>query len=239
MTAAAQRDINGRGAYPLRVAAAYAHMPAQTVNRWVKGYDYKHRGERRHSHPISFLAYQGGDVDTTVLDFEQLLTLLLVRAFKTRGLGLPTIKKAAAKAQQVYDLRNPFVSNRFRSDGNKIFIDLGSTGQERQLINVLSDQHEFRRIVEPSLFEDVVFADDHAREWWPLGRDHSVVVSPGRQFGAAYIVGKGTRTDIIAEAVAAERTSETVIADVADWFGLTPDEVRDAVRFEGRWPDQA
>lgn len=237
MKAATQRDIHSRGAYPLRVAAAYAHLPALTVGRWVKGYDYKRDGQTHHSNPISYLAHRHTDDDTRVLDFEQLLTLLLVRAFKKRGLGLPTIKKAAARAQQVYDLENPFVSKRFRSDGNKVFVDLSSTGRERQLINVLSDQHEFRRIVEPSLFDDVVFADNHAREWWPLGRDRSVVVAPGRQFGAAHIAGKGTRTGVIAEAVAAESASETVIPDVADWFGLTQDEVRDAVRFEERWPD--
>ncbi len=233
MTALSKRDTEGRGGYPLQVAAAYARLPPQTVRRWVQGYGYTHAGERRRSQPINYLARQGaGD---GLLDFEQLLTLLLVKAFKSRGLGLPTIKKAAAKAQDVYRVPNPFTSNHFRSDGSKVFLDLGAPGRERQLIDVLSDQREFQRIVEPSLFKDVVFLNDRASEWWPLGRDRRVVVAPDRQFGAPHIAGKGIRTDVVAQAVAAEGGGAEAEAEVAGWYGLTSDEVRDALQFEGPW----
>lgn len=236
MTALSRPDTDGRGGYPLRVAAAYAHLPPQTVRRWVQGYGYNHRGERRQSLAISYLGRRGDGGG--LLDFEQLLTLLLVKAFKSRGLGLPTIKKAAAKAQDVYRVANPFVSNNFRSDGNKVFLDLDAPGRERQLVDVLSDQREFQRIVEPSLFKDVVFLNDRASEWWPLGRDRRVVVAPDRQFGAPHIAGKGIRTDVIAQAVAAEGGGIKAEVDVAGWYGLTPDEVRDALQFEGPWLHQ-
>ena len=236
MTALPRPDINGRGGYPLRVAAAYAHLPPQTVRRWVHGYGYTHGGERRRSQPISYLARH--EASDGMLDFEQLLTLLLVKAFKSRGLGLPTIKKAAAKAQDVYRVPNPFTSNHFRSDGNKVFLDLDAPGRERQLVDVLSDQREFRQVVEQSLFKDVVILDDRASEWWPLGLDRRVVVAPDRQFGAPHIAGKGVRTDVIAQAVAAEGGGGQAETDVAAWYGLTPDEVRDAMQFEGPWLHQ-
>ena len=147
----------------------------------MEGYDYGYRGERRHSAPITYLATAavkkgGGE---PVLTFEQLLTLLLVKTFKDRGLGLPTIKRAAAKAQADYNSPNPFVTKRFRSDGNHVFIDLEheARGRERELINVLSDQREFREIVEPSLFKDIVFVGDDAGEWWPLGKKRAVVLA--------------------------------------------------------------
>jgi uncharacterized protein (DUF433 family) len=227
--------VYGRGAYPIRVAARLAHLDPQTARRWVEGYEYGYRGERRQSAPISYLAKARPAEGGLVLDFEQLLTLQLVKAFKDRGLGLPTIKRAAARAQQVFGGTNPFVTRRFRSDGNHVFIDLDAPGRERELINVLSDQREFREIVEPSLFRDVVFVGDDASEWWPLGRDHAVMLAPDRQFGAPHIAGKGIRTDVLAQAVAAEGGGEEAVKAVADWYDLTPMQVCDAVEFEGPW----
>jgi uncharacterized protein (DUF433 family) len=209
-------------------------LEPQTVRRWIEGYEYQHKGERRKSAPVTYLARptSGGE---KILDFEQLLTLLLIKAFKQKGLGLTTIKKAAEKARRDYGATNPFVTKRFRSDGNRVFIDLDVKGRQRQLIDVLSDQRQFREIVEPSLFEDVVFIGDNAKEWWPLGKDRSVLVSPVQQFGAPHIARKGIRTDIIAQAVAAEGGDRNAQRAVAEWYGLTPREVEDAVEFEGAW----
>lgn len=235
MTADMRQTVHGRGTYPIRIAARLAHLDPQTARRWVEGYEYPYRGERRQSAPISYLAKARHADGGLILDFEQLLTLLLVKAFKKKGLGLPTIKRAAARAQEVYGTPNPFVSKRFRSDGHHVFLDLEAKGRERELINVLSDQREFHEIVEPSLFRDLVFVGDEAGEWWPLGRDHTVVLAPARQFGAPIIAGKGIRTDVLAQAVEAEGGDDAAMKSVADWYDLTPAQVRDAVQFEGAW----
>src|ERR1700760_4940485 len=99
-----QVQIYGRGVYPIRTAARPAHLDPETARRGVEGYEYGYRGERRRSAPITFLAKAKAKAseDGPLLDFEQLLTLLLVKAFKDRGLSLSTIKRAAAKAQQDY-----------------------------------------------------------------------------------------------------------------------------------------
>nr|WP_294563172.1 DUF433 domain-containing protein [uncultured Rhodopila sp.] len=213
-------------------------MPPRTVRRWIEGYDYTHKGERRRSRPIAYLdgAEKRGR-GQPLLDFEELLTLLLVEAFHRRGLSLSKIKRAAARAKDVYKIENPFASAKFRSDGNKAFIDLApkTKGRERELIDVLSDQHQFREVVEPSLYKDVVFLGDRAGEWWPLGKDHSVVLDPRRQFGSPHIKGTGIRTDVIAQMVGAEGGGPAAIAAAADWFGLGREQVADAVDFEGRW----
>lgn len=240
MTAVAQREIYDQGAYPLPVAAALAHLSTQTVRRWTTGYDYKRNGMLRHSPPVRLLAptsaYNDGRVSKTeALDFEQLLTLLLVKTFNDKGLSLQTIKRAAARAQEIYEVDNPFTTRRFRSDGSRVFLELQAPGAEKRMVDVLSDQHQFREVVEPSLFRDVVFADDRAREWWPLGQKRHVVIEPTRQFGAPHVAGKGVRTEVVAQAVTAEGGGETAILAVAEWFRLTEDEVRAAVHFEGPW----
>jgi uncharacterized protein (DUF433 family) len=234
MNAAAQ--IQGMGIYPIRMAARLAHLAPNTVKRWVDGYDYAYKGQPRRSPPITYLADREPGDGQRLLDFDQLLTLLLVKAFKDKGLGLPTIKKAAARASVVYRLDNPFVSQQFRSDGNHVFVDMEhASGRERELINILSDQREFRAIVEPSLFRDIVFLRDRPAEWWPLQQAHSVLLAPNRQFGAPHVAGTGVRTDVLAEAVAAEGSDEMAEMAVADWFGVTRDQVVEAVYFEGPW----
>ncbi len=232
MDAAAEQ--NQEGIYPLAIAARIAQLAPQTARRWVKGYHYLHQGERRFSAPVTYLA-QPGTAATRDLTFEELLMLRLVMAFTKKGLGLPTIKKAAKKAAIEYGVDNPFITWRFRSDGRSVFLDLDVTGAQRQLVNILTDQHQFREIVEPSLFRDVVFAGDRPREWLPLGRKHSVIITPARQFGAPHIASKGVRTDVVADAVRAEGADDKAISAVAEWFGLTEAEVRDAVQFEDEW----
>lgn len=248
---AAAAKLQG-GAYPLRVAARLAHMRPITVRRWIEGYRYTRDGEQKLSAGVPYLlttphatalddapeeGRREGRRQAPLLDFEQLLTLLLVRAFHQRGLSLPKIKAAAARAKEFYGLENPFVSRRFKSDGNRVFIDLdpSAQGRERELIDVLSDQRQFREVVEPSLFRDVVFVGDRAGEWWPLGRDRSVLLSPGKQFGAPHIAGTGVRTDVVADFVAAEGGGELGVEAAAEWFGLAPQQVEDAVEFEGEW----
>ena len=230
-------QVRGGGVYPLGVAARLAHLAPQTARRWIRGRDYVYRGDRRRSEPVTYLAKDLGD--ETLIDFEQLLTLMLVRAFHRKGLSLQTIKKAAARAREKYGGDNPFVTKAFQTDGNKVFIDLEEKdpvpGKERHMVDVLSDQHQFRSIVEPSLFKDVVFIDDRAGQWWPLHPDRSVLVTPTRQFGAPHIAGTRVRTDVVAQAVAAEGGDEKAADAVAEWYGLTPNQVADAVEFEGKW----
>lgn len=229
--------VLGRGVYPLGVAARLAHIRPQTARRWIRGYDYSYRGGRRHSEPITYLAKPQADED--VVDFEQLLTLMLVRTFLHTGLSLQTIKKASVRAREKYGRDNPFVTRAFHTDGNKVFLDLEEKdavpGKERHMVDALSDQHQFRSVVEPSLFDDLVFFDNSAGEWWPLHRTRSVVVAPAQQFGAPHIACTGVRTDVVAQAFAAEGGEDDATAAVADWFKLTPAQVADAVDFEGRW----
>ncbi len=227
-----------RGVYPLKEAARLAHMPTQTASRWIRGNKFTYKGELRQTRGVPSLTerFSSGMAGrgAPVLDFEELLTLLLVRAFQSRGLGIQRIKKAAERAQELYGVQNPFVSKQFKSDGSKVFIDLDPSahGKERELIDLLSDQRQFRDIVQPSLFEDVVFVGSRAGEWWPRGKDSDVVVAPDRQGGAPHISGTGVRTEVVSDMVNAEGGGQEGQAAAADWFGLTLGQVANAVRFE-------
>lgn len=234
----------GLGLFPLRDAARLAQIDRQTALRWAEGYPFTYKGEKRMSRGVVPLALERVDGHRD-LTFAELLTLRLVKAFKAAGLGLPTIKRVAERAAADFGLAMPFVSRRFRTDGRKVFIELKEqaadsdksmiTKRERNLIEILTGQHQFADIVEPSLFANVDWQEDLASRWWPLGKSHAVVLDPKVVFGAPHIGGTRIPTDIIAAAVRAEGGGEEAVDAVAKWHDLEPGQIRDAVRFETAW----
>ena len=228
--------------YPLAYAAMLAGLDAATARRWTRGYSYTYKGEQKRSAPVLHLSLRPA-ADGADLTFEELLTLRLVRAFREKGLGLPTIKKAARIATARYQIGNPFVTKAFRSDGRTVFIELTQSGQvqggERVLVEALTGQQQFRDVVEPSLFKDVVFVGDFPGQWFPLGKDKPVVIRPDRAFGAPHVEDTGVRTDVIADAVAAEGGDNAAVRSVASWFGLTEEQVRAANQAETEWRTRA
>jgi uncharacterized protein (DUF433 family) len=224
--------------YPVAYAARLVGLDTMTARRWARGYSYTHKGERRQAAPVVHLM-RSDEAERLGLTFEELLTLRLVRAFREKGLGLPTIKKAAQVAVTRFGIDNPFVSKAFRSDGRSVFIELNQRGDvpgaERLMVNALTGQQQFREVVEQSLFRDLVYMGEATNEWFPLGRERAVVIRPDRVFGAPHVAGSGVRTDVIAEAVAAEGGGEAAISSVAAWFNIPEAGVRDAVMAEAEW----
>ena len=205
-------------------------------------------GKKRHSPGVMGLSLDraGGRRDLT---FPEMLTLRLVRGFRGAGLSLRTIKRVAEVAAADFGTPTPFVTRRFRTDGRKVFVELRAAEpandepapprRERELIDVLTRQREFGEIVEQSLFQNVEWHDDIAARWWPLGTGRGVVLDPAALFGAPHIMQTRVPTDVLATAVQAEGGGEEAVAAVADWHGITPGQVRDAVEFETVWLKRA
>jgi uncharacterized protein (DUF433 family) len=238
----------GLGLFPLQEAARLARLDVQTARRWAEGYTFRTRsGDTKVSPGILQLAFapMGRHHDLT---FAEMLTLRLVKQFKATGLSLPTIKRVAERAAADFGLPNPLISQRFRTDGQRVFIELqqhppANDGprlqrSEREVIDILTGQRQFMDIVEPS-FKDLDWEHDSAARWWPLSTNSSVVIDPLVVFGAPHISGTRVPTEPVADAVRAEGGGTTAVAAAADWFGLTEEQVRDAIRFETEWPRRA
>jgi uncharacterized protein (DUF433 family) len=225
--------------YPLSYAARLAGLDEMTARRWMHGYGYKHKGETRQSAPVIQMISSSARSHSD-LTFEELLTLRLVRAFREEAkLGLQTIKAAVKVASTKYNVENPFVTKAFRSDGRKVFLELRNKdevrGEQRVLVEAMSGQQQFREVVEPSLFRNVVFVGDEPTEWRPTGMKRSVVIRPDRAFGAPHIDGTGVRTDVVYDAVVAEGKNREAVTAVADWFGVTRLQVIQAFAAEVEW----
>jgi uncharacterized protein (DUF433 family)/DNA-binding transcriptional MerR regulator len=208
-----------RGSSPAR------HVSRHTVARWLRGYDFGPDGEG-HSEPLWRPDYSNDD-DVIEFSFRDLIELRFVKAFRDIGLALPTIRECYKRAaDEVHDDR-PFSTQKFRTDGKTIFLEITEGIQEAKLVDLRRRQNVFRTIVEPSL-KDLEFDASTVARWYPLGVTRkSVMVDPTRAFGRP-IAASGVPTEVLNQAV----TVEGSIAKVVRLYDVTATEVKDAVAFE-------
>jgi|SRR5947209_6345476 len=230
-------DALGRGAYGAaeglrllnfsRGTAPVRHVSRNTVAGWVRGYDFGAGGEG-HSEPLWPPDYVNDD-NLIELSFRDLIELRFVKAFRDIGLALPTIRQCYQRAaEEVHDER-PFSTQKFRTDGKTIFLEITEGIQEAKLVDLRQRQNVFRTIVEPSL-KDLEFDASAVARWFPLGiTRRSIVVDPDRAFGRP-VAASGIPTEVLARAA----TVEGSLAKVVQLYNVPAAEVRDAVAFEKR-----
>ncbi|MDB5578782.1 MAG: hypothetical protein JWR80_3958 [Bradyrhizobium sp.] len=230
-------DALSRGAYSAaeglrllnfsRVGTRVRSVSRNTVSRWLRGYDFGVDGEG-HSEPLWRPDYRNDD-DLIELSFRDLIELRFVKAFRDYGLALPAIRECYQRAaEEVQDAR-PFSTQKFRTDGKTIFLDITEGMQEGRMVDLRKRQNVFRAIVEPSL-KDLEFDASAVARWYPLGiARKSVVIDPTRSFGRP-IAASGVPTEVLNRAV----TVEGSIAKVVRLYDVSTAEVRDAVSFEKR-----
>jgi len=224
--AVSQISFLNRGIYSLAEASRLTKVSKGRIRRWIRGYDY-HVGEaRRHSDAV----WQGGlepIAGKIALSFLDLVEIRFVEEFLRAGVSWKTMRKTRARAREEFDTEHPFCSNRFVTDGEKILLREAEDCADEVLLDLLSNQQEFRRIVEPFL-RQLEFADDQLTRWWPMGKDRSVVVDPTRNFGQPTTAKSGVPTQVL---VSSLRANSSVDA-VARWYEVMPNEVEDAAAFE-------
>jgi len=234
-------DALGRGVYSategLRLlnfsrpgAAPSDRVSRNTVARWLRGYEHGGDADQsaRHSPPLWKPDYINDD-DVLEISFRDLIELRFVKAFRDLGLSLIAIRECYQRAaEEVHDAR-PFSTQRFRTDGKTIFLDITEGVTEGKLIDLRRRQNVFKTIVEPSL-RDLEFEASTVARWFPLGiNKRAVLIDPARSFGQP-IVSVGVPTEILASAVKVEGSIEAVAA----LYDVPKGDIRSAVDFERR-----
>jgi uncharacterized protein (DUF433 family) len=209
-----------RGPGPVR------HVSRNTVARWLRGYDFETDEGGGHSEPLWRPDYSNDD-DLIELSFRDLIELRFVKAFRDIGLALPTIRECYQRAaDEVHDER-PFSTQKFRTVGKTIFLEITEGLHEAKLVDLKRRQNVFSTIVEPSL-KDLEFDASAVARWFPLGTARkSVVVDPARAFGRP-IAASGIPTEVLSRAVDVEGS----VAKVVRLYDVTSAEVKSAVAFE-------
>lgn len=217
----------GTGIYTPREVSHLTGLSPSRVTRWVSGYSFR-RGETvRQSGPLIVRNSDHGPS----LTFLDLVEVLFVRAFLEHGVTMKTIRTAAAKAVDLFKTHHPFAVKRFETDGRAVFARLiqGDPPTE-QVMNVVDGQAVFPEVVCRYLKQlDYDVAGEAAR-WWPLGKTEPVVVDPNVSFGVPVTTEGYVPTQSVFGALRAGETEQSV----ANWYGISIDEVRAAEKFEQR-----
>jgi uncharacterized protein (DUF433 family) len=221
------QTLIGTGIYSIPEAARLTRIPPARIRRWVAGYAFGTRSKRRLSPPVvrAQLPVLEGQV---ALGFLDLLEVRFVDAFRTAGVGWKAIRLAHERARELFETQNPFSTKAFRTDGRRIFADVVHDAGEEGLLDLVSNEWAFGKILKPYLYEGLEFVDEQAIRWWPMGLRRQVVLDPKRSFGQPVVDREGVPTAVLAGAYAAEESIEAV----SRWYEVEPSSVRDAVEFE-------
>ena len=118
--------------------------------------------------------------------------------------------------------------NRFRTDGRKIFMEVVETPEERRIIDVMADNFVMAPVIEQSLFETILYANDLAYRWRPIPWLNKVVLDPKVSFGKPVVEDAWIPTVTLHQAFIVSGS----FGDVADEYLIDADLVEQAVAFE-------
>ena len=173
------------------------------------------------------------------ISFFDLIEVAAIRRLREVGWTLRLIRAVIESSQDMLDVPRPLVMEGLK---NREFLMRLNSGEAEASVRFRGGQQVlieyrgrewvgiFNRLLtalDPFL-ETVAYEDEFARRWWPLGKDHRVVVDPDYGFGLPVVAGSGVRTEIIYEQAQALESDVTI----ADDFNITLEDVRDAVQFE-------
>jgi len=210
------------GLYTVPMAARLVAAHQNKVRSWIEGYSSSEAEPIIHRE----LPVVGG---RTVLAFLDLIETAFIRHFAALGYSPQTIRKVAEKLRKRHHIDHPFaMGKRFRADGKSIFEESVEDDGERHLLNLMNDNFVIAPIVEQSLFDQILYVDDIARQWTPLPQFPSIVVDPRRAFGKPILFDRGVPTEVIYhDFLLMEDANE-----VAEEYGLTAEEAKAAIGFE-------
>jgi uncharacterized protein (DUF433 family) len=230
-TAAVERtnnaDLVAGGIYTIPETARLTGVPIYSIRRWTCGYSFRRGGTTRWSPPLlkPQLNPIGGVLALSFLDLQEIRFL---HAFRQRGVSWYWLRAAHDCAQRRIGHDHPFSTGRFRAAGREILTEVVTSGRDRALENIVSNQLVFARVIAPYL-RGLEFKDDVAVRWFPR-RDRRVVIDPARSFGQPVVANGGVPTSVLIRSYRAERSFERV----GRWYDVDAASVRAAVAFEHR-----
>ena len=219
-------DLLNAGLYTVPEAARLTRISVGKVRRWLKGYDFRSGTSLRHSGAVWQSEIKPIE-NKLSLSFRDLLELRFVDAFIRAGVNWKTMRSAHVRAQNELRTTHPFCSNRISTDGKNILLKQAKEDSDQTLLNLVTQQREFSRIVQDFLKELQFSGNDIV--WWPLGKEKQIVIDPRRNFGQPTLAKSGVPAITLARSVRANSSVDIV----ARWYEVQPEEVRDAVEFEG------
>jgi uncharacterized protein (DUF433 family) len=208
----------GTGIYTLPDVAAILGLPQTKVRRWLQEYWHAHFGK---TDQISFSDGTGRELVTNFYTLIEFFTFYQLRA---EGVSAQRIVKAHKVLEDVLKTAYPFATSSILTDGKGVLFT-GEIGNIIQADETL--QITIKEVLAPFCKKIEFDRNALAKSFFPLGRDHDVLVDPHRQFGQPIVRG----TNILTETVFNLHRGGESADFIARIYDLTPRQVQDAITF--------
>ena len=218
-------DLRDQPAYAPAEASRYLKLPAATLRSWVVGRPYPKADGVGHSRPLIHPPKK----QPMLLTFWNLIEAHVLRSLRTEhGVSIKAVRQALNYAERAENIDRLLLRKDLRTDAGRLFldkygelIDLSASGQlamrklfEEHLKRVDWDEWQF-----PVRLYPFVSGNSERRP---------IAIDPKIAFGRPVVLRAGVSTGIIAERIDAGET----VADLTDDYGLTVEEVEQAVLYE-------
>ncbi len=224
--------------YGIGEAAGYLAIPPSTLTTWAYGYERRRAGAPNVSAKPIVTAVRPERAGDPAMPFIGLAEAYALAAFWHAGVPMQRIRPAIDVLAQELGLEYALASRRLYTDGAEVLYDYarhaGDTPEgesARELVVVRNNQRVFTEVVELYLRRIDFAADGYAQLIrLPQYRASKVTVDPDHEFGRPRFAHGGAAVDDVIDLF---RAGEAVDA-VAEEFGLSRDEVEDAIRVATR-----
>jgi uncharacterized protein (DUF433 family) len=214
------------GIYTVPEASRLTGVSRERIRRWLKGY---HSNLRNRTYSPLWKPQLPAIDNKVALGFLDLIEIKFVGAFLGCGVSWPMIHKVRERAAELYpDVSHPFCTKQFFTDGQSIITEVQRETGEVSLLELATNQHVFAEFTQPFLKQLEFRGGTILERWWPLGVNRHVVVDPKKNFGQPTISQEGIATQVLAASVRANGSVE----EVARWYEISAESVRDAVEYE-------
>ena len=208
----------GKGIYTVPDLALILHLPQHKVRRWLADfYDIRLGDLYEHS-------YSRGTGKDKTTNFLTLIEFYVFYMLREQGLGVNKILEAHKHMSKELKTKYPFASYKLLVNAKNILYGVDD--------NTWVHADKTNQIVIEKLIRDfftkVHFSEKHiAEKFWPLGKDHSIVVDPHHQFGQPVISG----TNVNASTLYSMYESGESLPTLGILYDLTEQQVKDAIAF--------
>jgi len=223
----APNPIKLQPAYPLAEAARILGTNPSSLRSWLHGREFSTKNGRKKSAPALPATQQPG-APLSFIDLVEAHMLLAIR----KGYGIP-LKRLRDAMEYLHE-----------KGDDLLFLAHQDFKHDRQHLYVKKDDYlislsERGQQVEPRVITDglkqIVYGEDgYADRFFPLLKGHvqkNVMISPSVGFGRPVLARRGVSVQAIAQRFEAGEH----MADLAADYGLTTEEIEDAIRWTTRY----
>lgn len=202
-------------------AARILRLPLSVLRSWVSG---RLDDDRRYS-PAGEFVTEGEGADRH-FGFHALIELFTIAQLRKRSIPMSTVRQARGELMERFQTPHPFALKGLMTSGrtlikslnDDILLELGTRGQTA-----------FSKVLEPFCAGlDFDQASSLASRYFPLGREHPVVVDPRRAFGRPVIEGTNLTTEAVMSLLRGGESAE----NIAESFRISTEAVLAAKAFE-------